>query len=83
MREGIAAGEKEGEEMTFKIERNIPVPTFRGKYPMAIMEIGDSFFVSGDKAKVAQRSASNYGRKYNKIFTSRSMDGGIRIWRVK
>lgn len=69
----------------FKIERGIPVPSARGaliKYPWAEMEVGDSlFFPAGNHPSVSAISgqwATRHGRK----FTTRKVDGGVRVWRI-
>ena len=72
----------------FVVEHNIPVPTSSGKgrpskYPWAVMKVGDSFFVPGIKtvqiAGVAQSQARNHGTKW----TTRAVNGGARVWRIK
>jgi hypothetical protein len=70
----------------FPIEKGIPIPSVRGgkieKYPWSQLAVGDSFFVppgmriSGYRG---YRSRKGDGKK----FTTRKMDGGIRVWRVK
>ena len=79
----------------FEVESNVPVPAisrYRGgrkvgvsKYPFASLEIGQSFFLPGKKrgsggAIIASRYKSQ-GR--DRIYTLRTVEGGIRIWRVK
>jgi hypothetical protein len=83
---------------SFRIEQNIPVPTIpRGappspiKYPWAEMKIGDSFFVPlVDKTIITIRGAINIDLKKfsnqtgNKIkITTRAIDNGVRVWRLK
>lgn len=72
----------------YKIEKNIPVgmTNERSVYPFSIMEVGDSFFVKGDKKKVTAVSvAINYYKKSHKNtnFTLRSTAEGARVWRIK
>jgi hypothetical protein len=64
-----------------KIDKQIPIPNGRNKYPFAEMEIGDSFFVAN------VRSSNIQLRYYKpKQFTRRSVvkDGvqGVRVWRI-
>ena len=66
----------------FVIEKNIPIQRGREKYPFLKMEIGDSFVFSGNR-KVIGAAASWYGSRYKMKFTTRSVDGGVRVWRVK
>ena len=78
-----------GVPMAIKIDKNIPMPNSgkknveRSKYPFSRMKVGDSFFAP---CKMWTISASV--GKYNKAlapkrFSARSIDGGVRVWRVK
>jgi hypothetical protein len=72
--------------MTYKIYKDIPIPTGGNKYPFGIMEIGDSIFVPSEKIKTIngpRTSAYMHGKKYGKKFRTLSVDGGWRIWRVE
>ena len=60
------------------------------KYPWPLMEVGDSFFIpthSRDEAILMNlkigSSATTYMRKHGVKFTARSLDDGVRYWRVK
>lgn len=69
----------------YEIEKNVPVP--RGTqggvvYPFREMQPGDSFFVPKEKAESAKRSAYLWGGRHTAKMTTRSADGGVRIWRV-
>jgi hypothetical protein len=75
----------------YEIEKGIPVPepVQRGpwpKYPLRIMQIGDSFFVKSSNEKLLAsviNSAREFGSRNKKKFATRLMDGGIRVWRVE
>lgn len=74
--------------MSFKIEKGIQAPEYqpRQKYPFSEMEVNDSFFIKGAGMKERKKlsaAACTYGQNHNKVFTVRSVDGGVRIWRVK
>lgn len=74
--------------MTFNIEKNIPLTTdgrgAHGGYPFASMEVGDSFYVTGDdRFTKARYAASSFGRYHKKKFTARADHNGGRIWRVE
>lgn len=77
--------------MPIKIEKGVPVPTKSWrkeratKYPFSTMEIGDSFFVAGDKeARAVQAAASRYiGLHEGVAFTTRRVKGGLRCWRIR
>lgn len=56
----------------------------KSKYPFCDMDIGDSVFFK-DKTSLDKETvyAYNYGRKSNKRFSAKSVDGGVRIWRTE
>lgn len=66
-----------------KIEKGIPLPSHgNAKYPWAAMEIGDSFLVTHIPMKSIQRIASAAGPVHQRKFSTRTVDGGIRVWRI-
>lgn len=71
----------------FKIEKGVPIPTHNGgaspKYPFREMEVGDSILLlSKDKAKYTGL-ANGWARSTGWKFSSRFVEGGRRIWRIK
>ena len=68
----------------YPIEKGIDVPELRGyhRYPFQDMEIGDSFFIP--KMKIAQVGTlvARAKRAYNMNFMSRTVEGGVRTWRI-
>ncbi len=74
--------------MTIKIDENVPMPE-RAKarkhsiYPFDDMEISDSFFVEGVKGREFCRFAYEAGKRFNKKFAVRSVEGGCRCWRIE
>ncbi len=77
-----------------KVEKDIPIkkrPGGRGpsggnrkrKYPFESMDVGDSFFVEGEDTQgKAAGAAKSHGRYHNLKFAARTVDGGVRIWRI-
>lgn len=73
-----------------KIEKNIPLPTSRtrgrpAKYPFKDMVVGDSVFFPGESTTPGNNvyvAAQMHARMNGKKFSGRTMDGGLRIWRV-
>lgn len=60
------------------------------KYPLRTMEVGESFFVpvshpaNLEKYQCAVIAAAwKIGKKTGKRFTSRQVEGGVRVWRVE
>jgi len=68
--------------MTIKIEKNVPVPSYAGKYPLSQMEIGDSFVVNSSEAKCLRSTVAQYSKKESKKFLTKTIDGNVRAWRV-
>lgn len=77
--------------MAYTIDTSIPVPARRGgrpsgtKYPLEQMDVGHSFLVASDVKPATVRSALGNFSKNNPDykFTMRTVDGGVRVWRVK
>lgn len=67
----------------FEIEKNVPVPEERTRYPLGKMEVTDSFLAMGKAAYSARSAAHKYGKNHGKKFKTRTVEGGMRIWRVE
>jgi hypothetical protein len=69
-------------EISFKIEKKIPMPIGRSelsrKYPFDKMQIGDSFEFPKEIRIKVRYAATAYGIKHQKKFTCRSN----RVWRT-
>jgi hypothetical protein len=67
-----------------QIDKGVPIPTGYGgyKYPWESMKPGDSFFVPNKTIKVVSASVAYAREKYGFTFRCRSIDGGVRVWRV-
>jgi hypothetical protein len=78
--------------MTFDIEKNIPItsaPRKDPKYPFALLEVGDSFFVPavGEDYHRIRQDVANYAHRQRKVFMTgdyctRKAEGGVRVWRT-
>lgn len=73
--------------MTYPIEKDVPLQRahkIKAIYPLDDMSVGDSFLVPGgvqgvvSGALVRRTKTGPKGRRY----TTRIVDGGIRVWRV-
>ncbi len=64
------------------IEKNVPVVENKKKYPFGQMAVGDSFFADVIDPNSIKVCASLFGKKHNKMFTVRKVDGGYRCWRT-
>lgn len=79
--------------MTYKIERNVPIPMVRtripqrSKYPFSTMYPSESFLVkvaNKDRKTAAKRlrsRASYYLRTTGRAYTVRQVEDGVRVWR--
>ena len=70
----------------FQIEKGIPMPekrSYEKKYPCSVMDVGDSFFVESKDKKEMSRISSSFATYKPKKFAARSVEGGIRVWRIK
>lgn len=68
----------------FKIDKGIPFPSDRSKYPFEDMEVGDSFVVHPDNAGNANSSSAAYAKKCPgvKFRMRKQSETETRIWRV-
>lgn len=65
--------------MSFVIEKNVPMPVSRGKYPFRDMQVGDSF-VADEKARGA---AVAFASRVDGVkFAIRKEGEKVRIWRT-
>ena len=67
----------------------VPIPAKKASgrpYPWAmLLKHGDSFFVPSGKGETVQKIAVrllNCGRNRGYKITTRTMDGGVRVWRI-
>jgi len=73
--------------MPFVIEKGIPIPDRPSSpwigYPWDEMRIGDSFLVPKTSAKSARNAAFSRGRAYKEKYVTRTVEDGLRVWRVE
>lgn len=71
--------------MEYQIEKNMPKPIARNKFPLDKMEVGDSFVVPLKDRFSASSSAISYKRKHpeTEFVTKKVSDDEVRIWRTK
>lgn len=75
----------------YKIEKGVPLPEraggFRGAFMSAVraMEVGDSLFAAGKKGSNVSATGRVVGErmKDGRKYTIRTVEGGVRIWRIK
>lgn len=63
-----------------RIDRGIPIPMRQNaRYPFREMRVGDSILLTGNSAGLTGQWARSTGWK----FTTRKVEGGVRVWRTK
>jgi hypothetical protein len=71
------------EEDPFPVEKGVPIPLGRDKYPWERLDVGDSFFVPGKTLRSLATQTSYAGKRFGRRFRIRLVDGGVRIWRIE
>ena len=76
--------------MDYVIDKNVPIPTnakgARNKYPLELLEPGNSFFVpleSPHQSKNLRSSMSVRAKKLGITIVTIADDTGVRVWRTK
>ena len=64
------------------LDKDVPLPEARKRYPYREMEVGDSFFVEGGGIQNICNQNYRTGKKLGKSFIARKEEGGVRVWRV-
>jgi hypothetical protein len=70
----------------YAIEKSIPIPSRKRKYPLREMNVGDSFYVPCENGR--RKGQSILGLTYvafpgkTRKFTTRTDATGVRCWRV-
>lgn len=72
--------------MLTEIDRKMPLPALRSRYPFDEIKVGESFFAPKLKRSSVWSYLSGMQRKTNKRFACRTLteDGveGVRVWRL-
>lgn len=73
-------------------EAKIPIPRVRTgprekgqnlTYPFADLDVDQSFFVEDASARNISGCAAYAGKILGRKFIARTMDGGVRVWRIE
>ena len=72
----------------YEIEQGIEIPPLssRGrkyKYPWPEMEPGDSVFFSDKTSSQISGSCQSWGKRHGQKFVTRTVEGGVRVWRTE
>jgi len=75
-----------------KVDKDIPIPPSRGGpgiLNLKGMKVGDSFFIADNGQRALQANAGNRARSWCAFkgmkwkFTTRKVEGGVRVWRIE
>lgn len=73
--------------MSYKIVKDVSVPSSRNSYPFADMDVGDSFLVPFDQVNGSnslRSAASHFARRHGGVrFTITTEAKGFRVFRVE
>ena len=71
-------------ETEIKVESKVAIPRPAGltKYPFDKMKVGDSFAVEWKHCKNARQACFYDASRSKRKYTTRKMDGKLRIWRT-
>ena len=64
------------------VEKSVPLPEGKKRYPYKEMEIGDSFFVGDGKLQVVCNANYRASKRLGMQFIARKETEGVRVWRV-
>lgn len=74
----------------YKIDKNVEIPQInrfgngrKPKYPFAEMVVGDSFLVSDKKTSQMSSAVAGFCKRGEGKFICRTVEGGVRVWRIK
>lgn len=73
---------------TITVEKGVTLPPVGGagsksKYPWVTMAVGESFLVAGVTIGKFSPQVVNAAKRFKTKYTCRSVDGGVRVWRLK
>ena len=68
--------------ISIDVQKGVPMPVDRKRYPYAEMDIGDSFFVHGGGIQNVCNQNYRVGKKLGMTFIARKEGDGVRVWRT-
>ncbi len=64
------------------VEKSVPLPEGKKRYPYKEMDIGDSFFVGDGKLHVVCNANYRASKRLGMQFIARKEAQGVRVWRT-
>ena len=68
--------------INLEVEKSVPLPEGKKRYPYASMDVGDSFFVGDGKLQVVCNANYRASKRLGMQFIARKEAQGVRVWRV-
>lgn len=68
--------------ITVEVNRDVPLPPPRRRYPYGEMEVGESFIVLDGNLQVVCNANYRAGKRLFRKFIARREERGVRVWRV-
>ena len=68
--------------INLEVEKSVPLPAGKKRYPYSSMDIGDSFFVDSGKLQVVCNANYRASKRLGMQFIARKEAQGVRVWRV-
>jgi hypothetical protein len=65
-----------------EINKDVPLPIPKRRYPYGLMEVGESFLVQDGKLQIVCNANYRAGKKLGRKFIARREERGVRVWRV-
>ena len=71
----------------YEIDKGIEIPICSQgpplKYPWPYLKVGDSFFVEGGDVNNLSNCGIRFTKTHGGKFTTRTQNGGVRVWRIE
>jgi hypothetical protein len=68
--------------INLEVDKTVPLPEGKKRYPYASMEVGDSFFVDSGKLQVVCNANYRASKRLGMQFIARKEPEGVRVWRT-
>ena len=68
--------------ISVEINKDVPLPPPRRRYPYGEMEVGESFLIAQGNLQVVCNANYRAGKRLGRRFIARREEGGVRVWRT-
>lgn len=72
-------------EQMYEITKDVPIPApiKKHNYPYDLLQVGESFWVSGVKMQALCNANRRQSKRLSRTFVCRREGDGVRVWRVE